>query len=93
MKQNSHPLNVIALAIVLALPGIQVAQAQVSPETLKAISMPDSVDTSIGKLEFFDGVPNDASIDKLYDNLDRMRGVEVYLNNQGAASPFDGDDR
>ena len=25
-------------------------------------------------------------IDKLYDNLDRMRGVEVYLNNQGAAS-------
>jgi len=60
--------------------------ADVSAETLKAISVPDKVDTPLGKLEFFDGVPSDQTIDTLYDNLDRMRGVEVYLNNQGAAS-------
>ena len=48
--------------------------------------MPDNLETSLGTLEFFDGVPSDATIDTLYDNLDRMRGVEVYLNNQGAGS-------
>ena len=62
------------------------ASAEVTSAQLEAISIPDKVDTSIGKLEFFDGVPNDASINKLYDNLDLMRGVQVYLDHQGAAS-------
>ncbi|QDS89184.1 hypothetical protein EC9_33810 [Rosistilla ulvae] len=70
----------------MASAGSGSALAQVSQEMLRAIGMPDSVETPIGKLEFFDGVPNNATIDKLYDNLDRMRAVEVYLNNQGAAS-------
>ena len=73
-----------ALAVAPGSPAL----AQLSPETLQAISMPDQVETPIGKLEFFDGVPNDASIDKLYDNLDRMRGVQAYLDNQGAASLY-----
>ena len=44
------------------------------------------MESSIGTLEFFDGVPTDATIETLYDNLDRMRGVQVFLDNQGAAS-------
>ena len=89
MKQNSSPLKALAVAIVLALPGIQVAQAQVSPDTLKSISIPDKVATSIGKLEFFDGVPaNAATVEKVYDNLDRMRGTEVFLDNVGAVSMY-----
>jgi hypothetical protein len=88
VKQISSPLAVALAIAVLPLAGMQSAQAQVSPETLKSISMPDKVETSIGTLEFFDGVPNDASIDKLYDNLDRMRGVQAYLDNQGAASLY-----
>ena len=59
-----------------------------SQDLLNAIAMPDKVETSIGTLEFFDGVPNKATIDKLYVNLDRMRAVQVYLNNQGAASLY-----
>ncbi|WP_197231062.1 DUF1254 domain-containing protein [Novipirellula artificiosorum] len=71
---------------VMGLAGSGSAFAQVSQETLESIAIPDEVETPIGTLEFFDGVPNDATIDKLYDNLYRMRAVEVYLNNQGAAS-------
>tara|TARA_R110000772_G_scaffold268659_1_gene397127 strand:+ start:33120 stop:34604 length:1485 start_codon:yes stop_codon:yes gene_type:complete len=71
----------------LSLSGLP-ASAEVTKAQLEAISIPDKVDTSIGKLEFFDGVPNDASIDKLYDNLDLMRGVQVYLDHQGAASLY-----
>jgi len=46
------------------------------------------LETAIGDLEFFDGVPTDATIDKLYDNLDRSRAVDVYLNSSGAASLY-----
>ena len=89
MKQNFYPFNALALATMLALPGIQVAQAQVSPDTLKSISIPDKVDTSIGKLEFFDGVPaNAATVENVYDNLDRMRGTDVFLDNLGAVSMY-----
>lgn len=64
------------------------AQAQVSQETLDSVSIPDKVETTIGPLDFFDGVPSDPTIDKLYDNLDRMRAVQVYLDHQGAASLY-----
>jgi hypothetical protein len=44
------------------------------------ITTPDKVETSIGTLTFFDGVPTDETVTTVYDNLDRMRGVEVFLN-------------
>jgi len=86
MKHFSSSCLTLVTAVILAIPGIQAVQAEVSEKELKSISMPDEIETSAGKLEFFDGVPTKATIDALYDNLDRMRGVEVYLNNQGAGS-------
>jgi hypothetical protein len=62
------------------------AFAEVSPEELRAISIPDTVETAIGTLEFFDGVPTDATIATVYDNFDRMRGLQVFLDNIGAVS-------
>ena len=62
------------------------ASAEVSKAELKAISIPDKVETPIGTLEFFDGVPVGDTVDKVYDNLDLMRGLAVYMGNQGAAS-------
>ena len=44
------------------------------------IMTPDTVDTRIGKLEFFDGMPNADTVEKVYDHLDFMRGVDVFLN-------------
>jgi len=38
------------------------------------------VETRIGTLEFFDGLPTDETAQKVFDNLDFMRGVEVFLN-------------
>jgi hypothetical protein len=61
---------------------------QVSPETLKQISTPDEVKTRLGTLKFFDGLPDKATIEKLYDNLDFIRGVEVFLNLMPGASMF-----
>ena len=90
MKQIFKPVALLSLssAIMLALPISNTAQAQVSAETLKSISIPDKVETSIGKLEFFDGVPKDATVTAVYDNLDKMRGMEVFLDNVGAVSMY-----
>ena len=50
------------------------------------IMTPDRVETRIGTLSFFDGRPDDATVQKAYDNLDFMRGVDVFLNFIPAAS-------
>jgi len=50
------------------------------------IMTPDTVETRIGTLKFFDGFPNKESTQKLYDNLDFMRGTEVFLTFVPAAS-------
>ncbi len=50
------------------------------------IIIPDVVKTRLGTLKFFDGLPDQATVQKLYDNLDFMRAVEVYLNTMAAAS-------
>ena len=44
------------------------------------IMTPDSVPTRIGTLTFVDGVPTAETARLAYDNLDFLRGVEVFLN-------------
>jgi hypothetical protein len=43
------------------------------------ITTPDSVDTSIGTLNFFDGVPDNATVSTVYDYVDRARAVQAYI--------------
>src|SRR5271157_1295046 len=40
---------------------------------------PDTLETRFGTLNFFDGFPDKASVDKLNDNLDFQRAVQGYL--------------
>jgi hypothetical protein len=58
----------------------------IPPSTLQSISTPDKLDTPVGKLTFSDGVPTGDTVKILYDNLDRTRGVTVYLDNLGAVA-------
>ncbi len=43
------------------------------------IAVPDKVETRLGTLKFFDGFPDEATVEKLYDNLDFQRAVQAYL--------------
>src|ERR1700678_109366 len=52
------------------------------------ITTPDNVDTRIGKLKFFDGLPDTETVKKVYDNLDFSRGVEAFLSGIPAASIY-----
>jgi hypothetical protein len=44
------------------------------------IMTPDTVETRIGTLKFVDGFPTRETTQKVYDNLDFLRGVEIFLN-------------
>ena len=50
------------------------------------ILTPDTVDTRIGTLKFFDSSPTEDTVELVYDNLDLMRGVETFLNGMPASS-------
>ncbi|WP_167617743.1 DUF1254 domain-containing protein [Maribellus sediminis] len=52
----------------------------------EGITTPDNVSTSIGELKFLDGAPLPETAELVYDNLDRMRGIDVFLKGIPAAS-------
>jgi len=53
-----------------------------------AITTPDKVETRLGTLNFFDGFPDDATVEKVYDNLDFERGVQAFLTATPGASLY-----
>ena len=43
------------------------------------VATPNHLDTSIGPLDLIDGSPTPATMEKIYDNLDRSRALQAYL--------------
>ena len=58
--------------------------AKVPPE----ITTPDTVQTRIGTLKFFDGLPDQETVKKAFDSIDFGRGVEAFLSGMPAASVY-----
>ena len=52
----------------------------------EGIITPDKVETSIGTLDFTDGVPSRATADKVYDFMDTSRAADAFLKGMPAAS-------
>jgi len=49
-------------------------------DVIAELASPDVVDSPFGQLDFFDGVPAPGTVSAVYDGLDLMRGIEVFLN-------------
>ena len=47
---------------------------------------PDKIETRLGTLKFFDGFPDNATAEKLWDNLDFQRAVQSFLLGMPAVS-------
>jgi hypothetical protein len=78
------------LSGILLLSGSAAGLAQNTPgynnKIPESIRTPDHVKTPIGDLNFFDGMPDETTVQKLYDNLIFMRGVEAFLSGIPATS-------
>lgn len=59
---------------------------KMTTEIPTSITTPDRMETRLGTLNFFDGLPDDATVQKAYDNLDFQRGVQAFLTAIPAAS-------
>ena len=53
-----------------------------------SILTPGAVETRLGKLESFDGLPSAETVQKAYDNLDFQRGVRAFLDTLQIASLY-----
>jgi len=69
------------------------SQAQVTPPKMKmttdvppGVATPDKLETRIGTLTSFDGVPEAQTIQIVYDNLDFQRATQAYLSTLQIAS-------
>jgi len=65
---------------------VDVQTYKMTTEIPAGIQTPAKVETSIGTLEYFDGVPTKATSESVYDYLDKMRGVDAFLKGMPGAS-------
>jgi hypothetical protein len=79
-------IGVALIAFAVVLPFTLSAQAQSG--TPPGLTTPDRVPTQIGTLEFKDGAPTAATAQKVYDNLDYIRGVDAFMNSFSGASAY-----
>ena len=59
---------------------------KVSSETLSSISTPEQLETRLGTLRFLDGVPSSETVETVYDHLDFVHALNVFLNGYAGAS-------
>ena len=52
----------------------------------ESIMTPNDLKTRIGTFKYFDGIPTKETAEAIYNHLDYIRGVEVFLNGMPAAS-------
>ena len=59
-----------------------------SSKTLRSISTPAQLETRLGTLEFVDGVPTGETAETVYDHLDFVHALNVFLNGYAGASTW-----
>jgi hypothetical protein len=57
-------------------------------ETLRSTGVPERIETRLGTLEFVDGVPSRAAVETVYDHLDFLHALNVYLDGFAGASTY-----
>lgn len=86
MKSKTILLAVLALATGAAFAQTAARSYRMTTPLPSGIATPDKVTTSIGTLRLHDGVPDEATVRKVYDNLDAQRALQAYMDALPAVS-------
>ena len=78
MKSFALAASALCFIALSAIP-LNAKQYKMQTPIPPGVAIPDKVETRLGTLKFFDGFPDDATVKKLYDNLDFQRAVQAYL--------------
>ncbi|HEU4566217.1 MAG TPA: hypothetical protein VFS05_16260, partial [Gemmatimonadaceae bacterium] len=63
-----------------------VTRPKMATEIPTSITTPNVVETRLGTLRFFDGLPDEATVRTVYDHLDFQRAVQAFLTALPAAA-------
>ena len=85
MKTTTKTAMAAMITTLIASP---IGSADISDAELKSIHTQNKAETSIGTLNFLDGAPTIDTAQLVYDNLDRMRGVDAFLKGIPGASVY-----
>jgi len=77
--KTTQPKKLITAAAVLAVI-VTTMTASAQTDIPKSVITPDSIETRLGTLKFKDGVPDAATTQKLYDELDYIHAVDAFIN-------------
>jgi len=80
MKNSILMAGLILTTLVAATAHAQPPKMKMSTPVPEGIATPDKLETSLGALTSFDGVPDEATTQKVYDNLDRQRATHAFLS-------------
>src|SRR5947209_6051156 len=78
---------VAVAALALAIPGQDKPKGDAVPQkALDSISTPEKDETRIGTLEFKDGAPSKATVDRAYDHIDFTHAYNAFANTMQGVS-------
>ncbi len=81
-------VTILTIAVLFSSPIFAQKKYKMTTHIPPEITTPDVVESRIGTLNFKNGMPDQASMDKVWDNLDFSRAVNVYLNTLPAVSLY-----
>jgi len=70
----------IALLMAQNATGAEPPKMKMTTEIPPGITTPDEIKTRLGELNFFDGVPDKASTQKIYDFIDFQHAYQAYMS-------------
>jgi hypothetical protein len=87
---KSKKFFTLAIAVLMAISLVTAANSAESKRTYRPVpenvTTADVVKTSIGTFNYFDGMPDDKSVKLAYDELDKQRATQVFLQNMQTVS-------
>ena len=92
LKKTTCSISVLATAIILvntlliSTPAAQEKTPGYNTKIPESIMTPDTVETMVGTLVFFDGIPDEKAAAVLFANLDLNRGLQTILNGMSASN-------
>jgi hypothetical protein len=78
----------LAVTVLLGATSVEAAKPKYATDIPANITTPDKVETRLGTLRFFDGMPDEKTVGLAYDNLDFQRGVSAFINAIPIASMY-----
>jgi hypothetical protein len=78
-KSSMFVAAVATMALFAAATTASAKSYRMTTPIARGVAVPDTVDTSIGTLHLNYGYPDDATTQKVYDNLDASRALQAYL--------------